>query len=222
MGPEPTRLKQLADSLITAFTRLDESEQHIAVRLYRLLAEGKPVVIARLAAELGTPTSTVSDALDQWPGVFRVHAGRVIGFWGLAIPEMPHRFIVDGRRLHTWCAWDSLFIPEILGKTAQVESTCPATKRVIRLAVGPRGVAEMDPETTVVSFLKPQVAFDENVILNFCHYVHFFVSAEAAVSWVAAHPQTFLLSMQEAFELGRLTNAAHFGAALRHAEVGRR
>jgi hypothetical protein len=31
----------------------------------------------------------------------------------LAATAMHHRFEVDGRALSTWCAWDSLFIPEI-------------------------------------------------------------------------------------------------------------
>src|SRR2546422_6561781 len=47
--------------------------------------------------------------------------GRVLGFGGLAAAPMHHRLEVDGRTLWTWCAWDSLFIPEILGKRARVD-----------------------------------------------------------------------------------------------------
>ncbi len=38
-------------------------------------------------------------------------------YWGLAIAETKHRLEVDGRALYTWCAWDSLFLPEILQRT---------------------------------------------------------------------------------------------------------
>ena len=50
---------------------------------------------------------------------------RVLGFGGLATMPMHHRFEVDGRELSTWCAWDSLFIPEILGRSARVASLDP-------------------------------------------------------------------------------------------------
>jgi alkylmercury lyase len=63
----------------------------------------------------------------------------MIGFRGLALPAMPHRLQVDGRTLHAWCAWDTLFLPQLIGKPAGVESTCPTTEQTIRLTVTPDG-----------------------------------------------------------------------------------
>jgi hypothetical protein len=45
------------------------------------------------------------------------------------------------------------------------------------------------------------------VIQGFCHFVHFFVSEVAGKTWTERHPGTFLLSLAEAFELGRKVNA---------------
>jgi hypothetical protein len=45
----------------------------------------------------------------------------------------------------------------------------------------------------------------EDVINSFCHYVLAFASLDAADEWVAKNPGTFVLSLDEAFELGRLT-----------------
>jgi hypothetical protein len=42
----------------------------------------------------------------------------------------------------------------------------------------------------------------------FCHYIHFFVDAQAGEKWTSEHPGTYLISLEEAFELGRLTNDA--------------
>jgi hypothetical protein len=58
------------------------------------------------------------------------------------------------------------------------------------------------------------IDFDENVILNFCSYVHFFTSPTSGSQWIAEHPATFLLSLEEAFDLGRRTNEARYGTAL--------
>ena len=64
--------------------------------------------------------------LAVWPGVFLDEAQRVIGFWGLALPEMQHRYRVGERQLYTWCAWDTVFITPILNQVAEVESRCPS------------------------------------------------------------------------------------------------
>ena len=54
-----------------------------------------------------------------------------------------------------------------------------------------------------------------DVIASFCHYVLFFSSEESGKQWIANHENTFLLTMDDAYEIGRLTNQATFGAALK-------
>ncbi|HET7853014.1 MAG TPA: organomercurial lyase [Candidatus Methylomirabilis sp.] len=208
------RLTELVDKVAGAVARFDVAGQRMAVTLYRLLSEGEPVSVRRLAAMLNLPDEAVRNALEAWP-IFFDDRNAVIGFGGLTVVEMPpHRFIVDGRSLYAWCAWDSLFIPAVLGKVARVESICPVTGASISLVVGPTGVREVRPNTAVVSFLTPERTFDRNVIVNFCHFVHFFRDAEAAAQWIGQHPGTFLLSVDDAFTLGQLTNARNFGDAL--------
>ncbi len=208
------KVTELADKIVRAVPRFDAAGQKIAVVLYRLLSEGYPVPLVRIADVVALPVETVRETLAKWP-VFFDDQDAVIGFGGLTVVEMPpHRFIVDGRTLHTWCAWDSLFIPGVLGKLARVESVCPVTKEQISLEVGPDGVRRVDPPTVVVSFLTPDRTFDRDVIVNFCHFVHFFRSADVAATWISQHTGTLLLSVDEAFALGRLTNARNFGEAL--------
>ncbi len=207
-------ISELADKIVGAIPRFDSMSQQVAVRLYRLLAEGKPVPIERLANTLDLASETVSEVLSRYPA-FYDDQGAVIGFGGLTVAEMPpHLFRVEGRTLYTWCAWDSLFIPGILGKAAEVTSRDPITRTPISLTVAPDGVKHVRPEGTVVSFLTPERTFDRDVIVNFCHFVHFFGSQEAGRAWTAQHPGTFLLSVDDAFALGRLTNARHYGEAL--------
>jgi len=143
--------------------------------------------------------------------VFYDDDGRIVGYWGLALTEMAHRFIVNGQTLYTWCAWDSLFIPQILGKPARVESTCPVTGDKIRLTVAPDGVKELDPASAVMSFVRPEAGqIRENVILNFCHFVHFFSSAEAGSQWILEHKGNFILSIDEAYYLAQKKNEVQY------------
>jgi len=127
------------------------------------------------------------------------------------------RMKIDGRTLWTWCAWDSLFIPEILGEQAQVESRDPHTGGTIRLTVTPEGVRSQEPETTVVSFVAPDAErfkSADNVMASFCHFVFFFESRESGEAWATKHEGTFLLTLDEAAELAKRLNARNWGAAL--------
>ena len=90
----------------------------------------------------------------------------------------------------------------------------------MRLVVDPHRVREVEPEAAVVSMLSPADAFDYRVIQHFCHFVHFFPSAEAGALWMAEHPGTFLLSVAEAHELGRLVNGRLFGESLGSVDRG--
>lgn len=194
------------------FPRLSRAEQQIAVALYRMLAEGRPVTREALAARAGLPRTQVDSVLGDWYGVFYDAAGKIIGYLGLALQKTGHRLRIDGQTLYAWCAWDTLFLPQILGTVAEVESNCPVSGETMRLTVAPAGIQAVDPLDAVMSFVTPEQAkVKENVVLNFCHYVHFFRSSEAAEVWRSKHAGTRLLTVEEAWALGREKNAFQYG-----------
>jgi hypothetical protein len=51
--------------------------------------------------------------------------------------------------------------------------------------------------------LIPDRPFGYDVIESFCHRVLFFANSDAGASWTARHEGTTLLSVEEAFEVGR-------------------
>ena len=205
----------LASMLTAAMPRLADSEQRIALTLIRQLALGVPVGVSRLASAAEVSEAQITDTLDHLPGVFRDEEQRVVGFMGLTVVEMGHhRIHVDGRPLSAWCAWDTLFLPELLGETAYVTSRSPTSGAEISMTVTPTGPADLTPSDTLVSFLLPRTEFDADIIQRFCHFVHFFASREDGARWTAEHPGTFLLTVEDAYRLGELTNRAAFGAAL--------
>lgn len=204
-----TRVQSLAAAIDSARPDLTESDQQVWLSLYKLLGEGKAVSPAELAAVTELSEAEIETRLQKWPGVFRDDTDRVVGFWGLTVTEMPpHEIYLDGRKLWAWCAWDTLFLPERLDATLEVESRCPTTGRSISLHVAPEAVRSVQPSEVVVSMLEPDGQFDANVITSFCHYVHFFADAEAGEKWTSEHPGTFLITLEEAFHLARLTNDA--------------
>lgn len=214
-------LQRYVNVLAAAVPEFGHDEQRAAVTLYRELAKGDPVGAAQLAGALGVPTVEAERLLVRDPIralVYSDEGGRVLGFGGLATAPMHHRFKVNGRALWTWCAWDTLFIPEILDATAKVESSDPETGEVVRLTVSPDRIEAAQPEDAVVSFLWPGPGGFKtsaaNVMATFCHWVFFFASRESGERWVAKHEGTFLYSLEEAFALARWLNAKNFGSVL--------
>jgi alkylmercury lyase len=208
-------LGDLVDSLCAVFPELDHEQRRLALATYRRLARGIPASPVEIAEDAGIETEKAQRILADWIGVYSDEAKRVIGFWGLTIAKMVHRFEVDGTQLYTWCAWDTLFLPELLGKSARVESVCEASGKPVRLTVSPKRVESVDPASVCISFLTPDSSrSQQDIVRNFCHYVHFFRSRKDCEAWIARRPGTFILSLDEATELARRKNQLQFGPLL--------
>ena len=209
------------DTLTAKLCDLDEAEQLVALALYRELLRGVPVSDNEIAQVQSRDAHDVS-ALLQTPAldslIYRDDDGLIVGFGGLAVVPMNHRFRVNGRTLYTWCAWDALFLVDVLNVRAEIESTCPQTGTAIHVTVSRAGVERIEPKEAVISFLFPDAPLFEQsagqTIASFCHYVHFLESPEVAEQWTAKHEGTFALSVDDGFRLGRMHNDTRFGTVL--------
>ncbi len=202
---EKVLVDELARSISAAIPTLDATEQQIAIATYRLLAAGKAVATEAIAGAVGVPTARVETALESWPGVYRDDAGRVFGFWGIGIAPLDPEYSlqIDGTTSYAWYALDTLFIPPLVGKTVSVQATDPVNGQRVSLVVDGNGVREVTPPGALVSMVIPDGPFGYDVIESFCHKVLFFASEESGRSWVGEHEGTTLLTVQEAFEVGR-------------------
>jgi alkylmercury lyase len=208
-------LDDISDAVIAALPKLSAVEQRVSLAAYRLLVGGQPVTAEQISSASGVARDAVAEMLGRWHGVERDEDGAVTGFWGLTLATTKHRFRVGGRQLHTWCAWDTLFLPALLGAPADVESRCPASGQRIELKIGPAGVEAVLPEAVALSFLVPNEAdIERNVIESFCCYVHFFASAEMGEEWASRRAGTFILALDEAWQIGARKNAAQFTVPL--------
>ncbi|MPZ32991.1 MAG: hypothetical protein GEV13_18705 [Rhodospirillales bacterium] len=196
-----------------------EDQRHGMVLLHEL-AKGEPVAIGQLAEALGTPvekaeTFTKDSALS--PFIHKDEGGRIQGFWGLSVKPTHHQLTINERKLWAWCAVDTLLYPELLGETAKIETRDPETDQLNRLTVSPTRVEAVEPTGIVVSMVRPQTAdFTSNPRLraSVCHFIFFFASNASGERWQAKHPETLLLSLDEAFAFARRSNARVFGAEL--------
>jgi alkylmercury lyase len=209
--PDTPSLEALAELLAGTFPGRDDAP--LARALLRELAYGQPVSAEALARSTGRDDDDVTTTLARWSNVRRDQHGRVEAFGGLSLRPTEHRFDVGGRRLYTWCAWDTLFLPALLGEQAQVASTCPMTGTEVRLTVAPDRVLAAHPEGVWLSFPAPEQTTTAEIVESFCCRVHFLAGADTAGRWTSARPGIFALGLADAFELGRLATRAFFTAS---------
>lgn len=207
-------LTGLANAIADSIPALDEHEQRLTVALYRVLAEGQPVTTQRLAEHTNDAVGALLALAERWKAVVFDDDHSVVELWGLSLHPSPHRMRIDGRQLYTWCAWDTLFLPELIGRPATIQSTCPITRGPISLALDGDGPHALSPAQTVLSFSNPSSRASNDTKTSFCEFVHFFASPTTGRQWTTAHDDTFLLSITDAYQLARAFNHAKFNHAL--------
>ena len=206
-------LAVLADELAAARPRLEDGEQRLALTMYRLLAEGRPVTPASLADAAGE--GGIRGLLEPRFGAELDPDGSVVAFWGLSLSQTRHRLDIGGRRLYAWCAWDALFLPALVNETLAVESACPTTGDRITLTVAPDGVRRVQPAAAVLSMRQPDAGFSADTRASFCRHVHFFASEDAFVQWPGREDATFAVTIDDGFDVASRVNRASYPSALR-------
>jgi len=182
----------------------------LLIKAWRTLANGNPVTkeqIDQIAAELGIPADPAHEFLRQVAE--RDADDNIIGLVGLSLNEdWAHRFIIEGIPLRTWCAWDALFLPPMIGKSVVVESESPVSGETVSLVVSPEKVESSTPPGAVVTIatIDPalhDVSSVEAIWGNFCHQVLFFPSRAEAEQWAEGKTNIAILSVHDAYELGK-------------------
>ncbi len=172
--------------------------------LVRLLARGHPVTPGRLASALQMTAEQVAEVLAALADLEVDSSGNVVG-WGLTFIPTPHRFLVQGQQFYTWCALDALTYPALLQVVASVESSCPVSGTPVMLSITPAGVHDLTPASAVVSVVIPgQGSACEGDRGSFCTQSLFFRSRRDALTWQISSPNARLLSVAEAYQVGRL------------------
>lgn len=180
-----------------------DHRQPIYLALLRGLSANTPVSPSHLAQTLKTDLAAIEAALKRLPDLEYDRSGNVISA-GLSLIPTPHRIWFNHQALFAWCALDTLMYPVMLQQTAYVESPCPVTRNLVRLTVTPTQIESLNPAEAVVSIVVPDCSGQTCCTrADFCHQVHFFSSAEAAIQWRRSHGDGSVLSVAEAYQLGQ-------------------
>ena len=208
------------DEVIAAWTEPPDKRQAEAPEDYQesirltdlmlqLLAEGQPVSARDFSRAASIPEAEVQDFFTEYQksGGELNGDGRLVGA-ALTLNLTPHRFVIRGRTLYTWCALDALFVPGLIHETALVYSVCPTTGDEIQLTVTPEGVTAYHPKSTVLSMTIPGISCKTKRSETWtgpesdtCSQIHFFASRAAAENWLTDHPDVVVFTVEEAWRL---------------------
>ena len=215
-----TTVDELWEAACCHFPAVSHEEQRAGLVLLRELARGEPVAIAQLARALGTPVETAealatSSALS--PLVHRDQGGRIQGFYGLSVTPTHHQLTINGRKLWAWCAPDTLLYAELLSAPVAVETRDPETSEPIHLTVSPTRIESVEPKHVMASLARPDT-WDASsairIMATACRFNFFFVARDSGELWVAKHPNTFMVSLDDVYAFIRRFNRHLFGTAL--------
>lgn len=168
----------------------------------RLLA-GQPTAVGDLAAAAGG-TEAARAALDELAavGVVQREGDEVVGVRGLAAHQTAHAVEIDGRVLHTWCAFDTVGIPAALGLDALARTRCPHCGAELALVVA---AGAPPPGSPVVGFWPEQDC--GRLVEDFCPSANLFCSTDHLQAWWqdAGRPPGRRRGLEELARAGRAT-----------------
>lgn len=90
-----------------------------------------------------------------------------------------------------------------LGGTAEVASVDGHTKEPVSFRIEDGAAVDLSHPGLVLSFTFVD-DWTSDVIASFCHFVHYFTDDTSARAWTARHPDTFVLSVDDAIRLGQV------------------
>lgn len=182
-----------------------ELDLRVTIKTIQALARGKPVSPNELAKIWGVPLEQVRPVLAG-----AVEAGRaevdsrgdlVSGV--LSLNPTAHQISMDNQHLYAWCAYDAIYTPGVVGKTARIVSQDPVTGESIRVTITPEGVEDVRPEGTVVSVVGGKTDMRGGPDSPRCSQMLFFGSRESANQWLQGRSNVSILTVEEAFEIAR-------------------
>ena len=141
--------------------QLSVVQERVLHEAFRLIRAGRVATAVALEARTGLSSEEVHAALGALQAggriVYAVDAGSVVGAFGLSLLPTPHRLVLDGRPLFTWCALDAAGIPAGLAVDATAHSQCFTCQQALTIAYSAGTMTQALPTEVCLWVAKPEV-----------------------------------------------------------------
>lgn len=201
------------EELLAALTGAPQPDERLAAAIATVRREAFAAIVAGRAASLpdvarrhGLDEETLGEAvawLEERGAAERDADGLIVSAHGVTHHETPHMIEIDGRWVHTWCAFDAVGIPVAVGLEARVRTSCPSCGAALDLRVRDGRVVDAARGDPVVWF---PTANCSHVLTDFCASANLFCDRSHLAAWreASSEPAGVDLSMREVEDLARL------------------
>ncbi|MFQ5804649.1 MAG: alkylmercury lyase family protein [Candidatus Methylomirabilales bacterium] len=213
----PDGVKTVADRLSAA--RLNSQEDQVRRHVLRGFASGTTPTTVTLAEQCGVSSRKAREILLRLMAMDLLLLDRtgeaVLAAYPFSSTPTPHRVRLMGREVFALCAVDALGIPAMLRETAEISSRCAHCESKVEVQAQPDTLSQYHSSEIAVWF--PESEDDCcPVAQSRCPNISFFCTDEhlKAWRWANGYPSGVVLSLLEAFEVGRVI----FGSLLAEPE----
>lgn len=149
-------------------------------------------------------TGVALEAMLEKESLMVTDDGRIDGIAGVTARPTRHQLTVEGRTVHTWCAFDSVGIPAALEATATARTTCGECGREIEVHVTD-GAIEPGGLWGFLPTLSDDGGF--RLISTFCSRANLFCDGDHLERWyeAAGRPDGEAYTIDELADIGRAT-----------------
>jgi alkylmercury lyase len=205
-------LQSIVQQLQKLLPKLKKEERQIAKFLYQKLALGRSVAIETIANELQNPMQQIQDYLEQMAYVEYNAVGEISAYRGVTLNQTNHYVFHNKSKICTWCAFDTLFLADLLVKPVCISSNCPTCCKAIAFTVTDQDLTSLNDTGIVMSFTFPnKIDYCEDLQNAFCSRVHFFCNEQCGSDWEDLSAEIDFFDLVEALEISRERNRQFLG-----------
>ena len=203
-------MKKLQDTiqhLNQILPKLSELEKRVSTYLYIELVKGYPVPLAKIEKQFSIPEEQVRKLLGELAYVEHNQNDEIIAYRGVTLSPTKHTLVTEDSTVYTWCAFDTLFLLDLIDKPAHIHSTCAECDKKLMLKPSMLASSQFENTSIVMSFLVPEPsAYQESLRASFCCKVHLFCNAACGQQWTSQQNNIELFSVDDSLTIARERN----------------
>jgi alkylmercury lyase len=206
------KVQSTVEQLQKLVPKLAKEKRHISKILYQKLALGSSVSIEAIAIELHKSPQEVKDHLGKMEYVEYSASGEILAYRGVTLNQTKHLLLHNNAKIYTWCAFDTLFLAELLIGPVSISSSCPTCHKTITCEVTNGVLTTLNRTETVMSFIIPSKEdYFENLRSAFCCKVHFFCDEQCGNGWENLLPEIDFIGLAESLVIAVERNRYFLG-----------
>ena len=183
---------QLNDILYSEF---EIENNDFILNVFRELIKGKPITQGRYHEIVNLPKEKANGVLAKLGETD--NQGNIVAFSGLSVIPTKHQFIVNRKKLYTWCVVDAILFAEWLNVKANVHSIDPIDRSPIELQINGGQLLWTKPYPLFISWVE---SIDTcNIRDSFCNNVSFFASEKTTRQWIKNNPEGKILTLEDLY-----------------------